>query len=79
MQIEQGWQPSEIERLVDIENATASRLIFTDERYGEARVYEDQAAYLSFRNERGLSPEAVAHRINNRNVVIQLNYPRRHC
>ena len=29
MQIEQGWQPSEIERLVDIENATASRLIFT--------------------------------------------------
>ena len=73
MRIEQGWQPSEIERLVDIENATASRLIFTDEtlfRLELQRIFARTWLYIGHESEIPNKGDYVTRKMGNDPVIL---------
>ncbi len=73
MRIEHGWQPSEIERLVDIENATASRLIFTDEtlfRLELQRIFARTWLYIGHESEIPNKGDYVTRKMGNDPVIL---------
>ena len=73
MRIEQGWQPSEIERLVDVENATASRLIFTDEnlfRLELQRIFTRTWLYIGHESEIPKNGDYVTRKMGNDPVIL---------
>ena len=73
MRIEEGWQPAEIERLVDAENATASRLIFTDEQLFKLelqRIFTRTWLYIGHESEIANNGDFVTRKMGNDPVIL---------
>jgi PAH dioxygenase large subunit len=73
MRIEQGWQPGEIDGLVDTHNFTASRLLFTDEtlfRLELQRIFARTWLYVGHESEIPNPGDFVTRKMGNDPVIL---------